>query len=552
MVAELERFREKYPDYADIDDATLAGKLATKYPEAYGDLPSKVGSPMPMAASHASTAPALVSSHAPVQEKTFAQKASPYIRPLLEVGGAAGGAALAAPANIIAPGAASVVGAGLGFAGGKQAADLYDEWAGVKQPEGLIDRTAGAAKDVGYGMLYQMAPEAIGAVAKPVLRAGGKIVKGILGRTTGAGTEFANQAVESGVQRGATSPFQSVTPGDLAARGKTTGQEVVENAKAAVANVREARKARYLSDLQGISANSSPLGAPGNLDPVTLAKTLKDDFRIDLTQGPNGKYAMDFSQSPWMGENKRRAKLAIEEVLNNKDTTPLGLDSLKRRLDSLYSGASESRSLVSKLRNEVKDHIVSQVPEYADMTKGYSELTGMIDDFEHGLMLRKKTGLGERVTADMTLRRLTSALRDNFPLRKELLGELGQRGGRDLLAQTAGHAAQSWLPSGLQGSGPALVGEIALSVMNPKVLPVVAASSPRVVWELLAATGQMGALAKPLVDAAGKPIGRVGAMQFGEAQRRIAKAFQDKAREEMKKDQPRVMDRIRTNTGVSQ
>ena len=42
-IAELENFRRKYPDYGDMSDAELAGKLAAKYPEAYGDLPDKIG-----------------------------------------------------------------------------------------------------------------------------------------------------------------------------------------------------------------------------------------------------------------------------------------------------------------------------------------------------------------------------------------------------------------------------------------------------------------------------------------------------------------------------
>lgn len=42
MIPEIQKFREKYPDYSDIDDVTLASKLATKYPDAYGDLPGKV------------------------------------------------------------------------------------------------------------------------------------------------------------------------------------------------------------------------------------------------------------------------------------------------------------------------------------------------------------------------------------------------------------------------------------------------------------------------------------------------------------------------------
>lgn len=45
---ELTNFRQKYPDYGDMDDVTLATKLAAKFPDAYGDLPSRVqGSEQP-------------------------------------------------------------------------------------------------------------------------------------------------------------------------------------------------------------------------------------------------------------------------------------------------------------------------------------------------------------------------------------------------------------------------------------------------------------------------------------------------------------------------
>jgi hypothetical protein len=44
-IPELVKFREKYPDYGDMDDSTLAQKLASKYPDAYGDLPGKVEKP---------------------------------------------------------------------------------------------------------------------------------------------------------------------------------------------------------------------------------------------------------------------------------------------------------------------------------------------------------------------------------------------------------------------------------------------------------------------------------------------------------------------------
>jgi hypothetical protein len=41
-IPELQKFRQKYPYYNDLDDSTLAAKLAAKYPAVYGDLPGRV------------------------------------------------------------------------------------------------------------------------------------------------------------------------------------------------------------------------------------------------------------------------------------------------------------------------------------------------------------------------------------------------------------------------------------------------------------------------------------------------------------------------------
>jgi hypothetical protein len=41
-ISKLQKFRSKYPEYSDMNDSTLAAKLAQKYPDAYGDLPGKV------------------------------------------------------------------------------------------------------------------------------------------------------------------------------------------------------------------------------------------------------------------------------------------------------------------------------------------------------------------------------------------------------------------------------------------------------------------------------------------------------------------------------
>jgi hypothetical protein len=166
------------------------------------------------------------------------------------------------------------------------------------------------------------------------------------------------------------------------------------------------------------------------------------------------------------------------------DRTAVGLDTLKRQLDDFYSESSQARAFVADLRNTIRGVITKEVPEYGKMTAGYAEATKLIKDLETGLMTRKNAMTG-RVTADMTLRRLMSAMRDNFALRGELLEVLGEQGGQDLPGQVAGYTMNSLMPRGLAGTGPALVGQAAFATFNPKFWPVLAASSPRVQGEFL-------------------------------------------------------------------
>jgi hypothetical protein len=73
-----------------------------------------------------------------------------------------------------------------------------------------------------------------------------------------------------------------------------------------------------------------------------------------------------------------------------EDITPMGLDMLKRNLDQFYSPKSDVRAFTTSARNKVKDLIVKNVPEYAEMTKGYSEASNLIKDIESNLMIRKE------------------------------------------------------------------------------------------------------------------------------------------------------------------
>lgn len=104
--------------------------------------------------------------------KQLVQNVAPYARPALEMGGALAGAALAAPGNVLAPGLASLAGAGLGYAGGRQVANALDEYAGRKAPSTLSQALASTALAIPEGA----AMEAGGAVMGKGIQAGLKAV----------------------------------------------------------------------------------------------------------------------------------------------------------------------------------------------------------------------------------------------------------------------------------------------------------------------------------------------------------------------------------------
>lgn len=456
--------------------------------------------------------------------ETLAQKAAPYVRLGLETAGGVGGGLLGAPTG---PAGAALAGAG-GYALGKGLADVYDESVGLKERPGPVERTKAIGQDMQTGMVGELAPVAALKGAALAGKGAAIVGKGFLGRSTGAGTEFVEQALKAGEERGATSPFRSVTEGDKAARNILTSDEIIDNAQDALGRVKETRKASYLDAFEKLPGKDKKLGAKPILQDL---KTALDEFGIRLVPDPKtGRPLIDPTSSPWAagGEAQHKAQRVIDEIFTGvQDDTVLGLDQLKRRLDTLYSGGSDSRAFVTRMRNTVKNHITKNVPQYAEMTKGYAELTNLLDEFEHGLMLRPKTGLGERVTSDMTLRRLQSSLRDNFELRKDLLSELGQRGGQDLLQQVAGNVGKQVLPTGLGGSGMVLTGEAILSLFNPQLIPLFALSSPRVVWETMAAIGQGKALAKM----GGKAVGQLAGKMFGRKQAELVKEVQEAAQQ---------------------
>lgn len=397
-----------------------------------------------------------------------------------------------------------IVGGALGNAAGEAGARALDSALGMGKPQTLPKALGQTVKDIGEGA----AIAGSGEVAGPLLKAIGKPVaagaKQLLGATTGAGPGMVDEALKGG------EAFKD------AMRGKISGQEVVDHAKDALQSLKDQRGAAYQDELKKVSANMTEIDTKPVSDKL---HSLLDRFKVGTTVDKKGKLIIDTSRSA-MGKAGRKD---IEDVVKTLsqwgtkagDNTAIGLDTLKRQLDDFYSDSSQARSFVASIRNEVKDTITKAVPEYQKMTKGYAEASNLIKDIESNLMLRKE-GMSGRITADQTLRRLTSAMRENFEMRKDLVEALGNKSGEDVSGQIAGYSASQVMPRGFMGK---LAGGSAgyLTYLHPKLWPVLAASSPRVVGEFLTMFGKglkvagkipagTGAAAIKSALMAGKPV----------------------------------------------
>lgn len=96
------------------------------------------------------------------------------LRPALEVGGALAGATLAAPGNVLAPGLASLAGAGLGYAGGRQIANALEERAGTRPVATLPQALASTAMAIPEGAAMEAGGAVIGKGIAAGLKAAGK------------------------------------------------------------------------------------------------------------------------------------------------------------------------------------------------------------------------------------------------------------------------------------------------------------------------------------------------------------------------------------------
>jgi hypothetical protein len=360
-------------------------------------------------------------------------------------------------------------------------------------------RAAGLARAAQVANTVSRFTDPLAATTNAVKAVGTPIYKGTLGQTTGAGGRVIGEALEGSPE------FVS------SMRGNTTEAQVADKAKDALDEIRQARGDKYRAELADLKTANQEI-------PIDSIKTLADEQlnRFGVKKTADG---LDFSRSTASGQSAKEIdevyKLVQDWGSQPGDLTPAMLDVLKRRLDDFYAEGRTSRAMVTTLKNAVQQKIVSSVPEYAKMTADYAKTTGMIKEMERAV------GLGDKTSADTTIRKLTTALREDKNFRSDLLKTLKSSTGENVSGAVAGTVMRPPISRSLgsiatsTGAGVGAVGTLmsgglgALVAASPVIAGVMALASPRLVGELSVLLGRLGKVKARAPEALGYQVGRL-------------------------------------------
>jgi len=371
---------------------------------------------------------------------------------------------------------------------GRYFVDRYGSLDNIKKtfatdPAGFL--ADGAAVLTGGGTLLRKVPgaatEKLGTVAKAV---GEKIdpVTGLLKASQAAAKPLSVGARELlGVTTGVGGAVQAGRAGGQAQeryianlRGKADPQDVANRAFAALKEMGSQRAAAYTHGIEGLKLADTAI----NMNPIqkAMGEILKDSVYQGIPK---------YSKSTMAKIDELKA--TIREFSDNELThTAEGLDILKRKLDDLYplqAQATGEAKIVAGLRDKVKQEILKQVPDYADVMKPYEEAITLERE------IAKELSLSNKASAGAALRKLQSVMRNNvntsYGNRLELLNKLDP----DLLPDLSGQALSEFAPRGLQRSIAGGVGAYG-AFAEPSVLLGLPLQSPRLAGEAALKTGQ--------------------------------------------------------------
>jgi len=305
-----------------------------------------------------------------------------------------------------------------------------------------------------------------GAVARNAL-------PGILGITTGSGKHSIEQAYRAG-KKGSTELVDAM-------RGNTSPETILENAQDAMRQVRGTQLKKYSDAWEKVQGR--PFEADQNKMARGIAKTLQQfDLMDDTGKMTFGRSAV--SDPAEIGLIQR----AISDVENWDDLSVKGVDTLKQRLDNLYSPtlSKRAKAVLKGMRDSVATQL-NDVDGYTGAKGNFARDAKFLDEAE------KSLSMGEGKTRETALRKLLLSNNNNptYDIRRNAIKELDERTGASLQDALAGYQLNSWVPRGIVAPLATGSASAALTALNPLALATAPLYSPRLMGEVANTAGKV-------------------------------------------------------------
>lgn len=349
-----------------------------------------------------------------------------------------------------------------------------------------------AAAGAAIGAVLPGAVKTAGMVGKGVKNAATGTVKNFLGASTGAGADAVAEAYKAG-KSGSTAFLENM-------RGDVSFDDVVQQARSAVQNMRIAKNEAYRSGMIDIKNDKTVL----NFSPI--------DKALDGIKSMGSFKGQKISDEAASTVQKIIGKVDEWKSLDPAEFhTPEGMDALKQAIGDILADTkpnSTSNVAAKQVYNAIKSQIDMQAPTYSKVMKDYSKASDLIKEIEGAL------SLGQKAKADTAIRKLQSLMRNNaqtnYGNRQNLMRQLEDQGGAELMPAIAGQAMNSWMPRGVIGAieKAGAIGSIPLG-FSGAAAAVAPFASPRVVGEAAygigRASGGVGNAASSVSQKLGAP-----------------------------------------------
>lgn len=341
---------------------------------------------------------------------------------------------------------------------------------GLKRSASAVDPLANVARGAGA-----------------ITRGVGSTAAGILGNTTGAGSEAIKQAYGAGRAGGSKAAEFADNM-----RGNVPMEDVLGAAKANLLAMKQIKSAEYNKNMSSVKESQSILDFAGINKALANAKD-KVMFRGQVKN-----------------QDAAEALSTIQKALDDWNKldpaqyhTPEGMDALKQQVGGIVEKipfeTKTAKMVGGDIVNAIKSEITKQAPEYSKAMKDYHAASDQITEMEKAL------SLGNKASKDTAMRKLQSVMRNNvntnYGNRQALAKQLEEMGGREIMPALAGQALNAGLPRGLQSLGTSGAIGATAALGNPLALGLIPLQSPRLVGEAALAAGRVAGAGRVGADA---------------------------------------------------